>query len=249
MCRLLHFGSPPVKLVVSYCLFELFTRISEQRTSKQEELRCTTNYLSSVIATLEGLVVYGDHRVATNCSLCLSLVLGWQEMNMQERRVIVKNKWCRIIVEELAESISLPCLASNAFAGQEPAIIVAVALLKLQKDFGWMQSIFDQACISRIIENVTASNLSPEMVSLFRGLLNSEFMQADHISSLNSVLQVTFPRTLYWLVHYNLNQKIKRLKKKKLGLHVCYSYVYFSSPTFCVGIINIVIDLLTEITT
>ncbi|XP_022929798.1 protein PRD1 [Cucurbita moschata] len=189
MCRLLHFGSPPVKLVVSYCLFELFTRISEQRTSKQEELRCTTNYLSSVIATLEGLVVYGDHRVAINCSLCLSMVLGWQEMNMQERRVIVKNKWCRIIVEELADSISLPCLASNAFAGQEPAIFVAVALLKLQKDFGWMQSIFDQACISRIIENVTASNLSPEMVSLFRELLNSEFMQADHISSLNSVLQ------------------------------------------------------------
>lgn len=188
LCRLLHFGSSSIKLVASYCLFELFTRLSEQRNSKQEELRCTTNYLMSVIATLEGLVVYGDHRVATNCSLCLSMVLGWKEMDMQETRVIVKNKWCRIIVEELAASISLP-LASNAFAGNRPAIYVTVALLKLQKDFGWMRSIFNEACISGIIENVTTSNLSPEMVSLFRELLNSKFMVADHISSLNLALQ------------------------------------------------------------
>lgn len=147
----------------------------------------------SVIATLEGLVVYGDHRVATNCSLCLSMVLGWKEMDMQETRVIVKNKWCRIIVEELAASISLP-LASNAFAGNRPAIYVTVALLKLQKDFGWMRSIFNEACISGIIENVTTSNLSPEMVSLFRELLNSKFMVADHISSLNLALQVMCSR-------------------------------------------------------
>ncbi|XP_022150396.1 protein PRD1 isoform X2 [Momordica charantia] len=189
LCRLLHFGSASVKLVASYCLLELFTRLSEQRTSKQEELRCTTNYLMSVIATLEGLVVYGDHRVATNCSLCLSMVLGWKQMNMQEARVIVKNKWCRIIVEEWAASISLPSLAPNAIIGHKPAIYVTAAFLKLQKDFVWMRSIFDKACISSIIQNVTTSNLSPEMVSFFRELLNSEFLQADQIASLNSVLQ------------------------------------------------------------
>lgn len=194
LCRLLQFGSASVKLMASYCLFELFTRISEQRARKQEELRCTTNYLMSVIATLEGLVVYSDHHVAKNCSLCLSIILGWKETNMQEK-VIVKNKWCRIIVEEWAASISLPCLATNAFAGHKPAIYVVVALLKLHKDFGWVRSIFNQARISAIIGNVTTSNLSPEMVSFFRELLNCEFMQAEHISSLNSVLQVTHPRT------------------------------------------------------
>lgn len=178
--------------MASYCLFELFTQLSDQRTSKQEELRCTTNYLRSVIATLEGLVVYDNHCVATNCSLCLSMVLEWKEMDMRETRVTVKNKWCRIIVEELVASISRPCLISNTFTEKRPTIYVTVALLKLQKDFGWMRSIFDEACISRIIKNVTISNLSPEMVTLFRELLNSEFMLADHISNLNLVLQVMF---------------------------------------------------------
>ncbi|TYK01656.1 protein PRD1 isoform X1 [Cucumis melo var. makuwa] len=189
LCRLLHFGSTSIKLMASYCLFELFTQLSDQRTSKQEELKCNTNYLRSVITTLEGLVVYGNQRVATNCSLCLSMVLGWKEMEMLEARVTVKNKWCRFIVEELVASISRPCLVSNTFTEERPSIYVAVALLKLQKDFGWMRSIFHEACISRIIENVTISNLSPELVTLFRELLNSEFMLADHISNLNLALQ------------------------------------------------------------
>lgn len=163
----------------------------------------------SVIATLEGLVVYGDHRVATNCSLCLSMVLGWKQMNMQEARVIVKNKWCRIIVEEWAASISLPSLAPNAIIGHKPAIYVTAAFLKLQKDFVWMRSIFDKACISSIIQNVTTSNLSPEMVSFFRELLNSEFLQADQIASLNSVLQVTFLKT-------RLSSNSSRLRRPKI---------------------------------
>ncbi|KAK9902977.1 hypothetical protein M0R45_001368 [Rubus argutus] len=44
--RLMHFGSPVVKLAASYCLLELFTRISEQRNRTGEELVCATKYLS-----------------------------------------------------------------------------------------------------------------------------------------------------------------------------------------------------------
>jgi hypothetical protein len=40
LCRLLlHFGSPPVKLVASYCLLELITGLSEQRNTSHEELK------------------------------------------------------------------------------------------------------------------------------------------------------------------------------------------------------------------
>ena len=38
LCWLLHFGSPPVKLEAPYCLLEFFTRLSEQRNIKHEEL-------------------------------------------------------------------------------------------------------------------------------------------------------------------------------------------------------------------
>ncbi|KAL9323735.1 hypothetical protein ACSQ67_008592 [Phaseolus vulgaris] len=41
LCRLLHFGSPVIKIAASYSLLELFNRISDQINSNHEELRCT----------------------------------------------------------------------------------------------------------------------------------------------------------------------------------------------------------------
>ncbi|KAK9932918.1 hypothetical protein M0R45_020137 [Rubus argutus] len=83
LCRLMHFGSPVVKLAASYCLLELFTRISEQRNRTGEELVCATKYLRSVMAVLEGLVFYSDLRVAMNCGLCLSMIMGWELPDMR----------------------------------------------------------------------------------------------------------------------------------------------------------------------
>ncbi|KAL9276477.1 hypothetical protein ACSQ67_025979 [Phaseolus vulgaris] len=45
LCRLLHFGSPVIKIAASYSLLELFNRISDQINSNDEELRCTVGYL------------------------------------------------------------------------------------------------------------------------------------------------------------------------------------------------------------
>ncbi|KAK9932926.1 hypothetical protein M0R45_020145 [Rubus argutus] len=151
LCRLMHFGSPVVKLAASYCLLELFTRISEQRNRTGEELVCATKYL----------------------------------------RCECKNTWSRMIVEELAMSLAVPCLASKSFIIlHKPAIHVAVALLKLQEIPEWMRSVFDDSCLSGIIENLAANNLSTEIVLLFRALLNSKFLTAEQIASLNQLLQV-----------------------------------------------------------
>jgi hypothetical protein len=189
LCRLMHFGSPLVKLVASYSLLELLIRLSDQL-----EMKCTMGYLMSVIAVLEGLIFYSDLRVAMNCGLCLSIILGWEKLDMQETTMIEKKSWCRLIVEELAMSLAAPCLASKSFINhRKPAIHVAVALLKLQKIPEWMRSVFDDTCISCIIENLAASNLSTEIVFLFRELLNSEFLKTEQIVNLNRVLQVTIP--------------------------------------------------------
>ncbi|XP_040996835.1 protein PUTATIVE RECOMBINATION INITIATION DEFECT 1 isoform X3 [Juglans microcarpa x Juglans regia] len=190
LCRLMHFGSSLVKLVASYSLLQLLTRLSDQRDKNHFELKCTVGYLMSVIDILEGLIFYSDLRVAMNCGLCLSIILGWEMLDMQKTTLIEKNSWCRLIVEELAMSLAAPCLATKSFINHhKPAIHVAVALLKLQKVPGWMRSVFNDTCISCIIENLSATNVNTEMVFLFRELLNSEYLKTAHIANLNRVLQ------------------------------------------------------------
>lgn len=198
----MHFGSPLVKLVTSYSLLELITRISDQRIRKCEELKCTIEYLKSVMAVIEGLVIYSDLRVAVNCGLCLSMILGWEILDTQEASVIGKNNWCRLIIEELATSMALPCLASKSFVNhQKPAICVAIALLKSQKAPGWIRSVFDDPCISGIIKNFACSNVSIETVILFQELLKSEFLKTEQIACLNRVLQVTIFPCFSWSVY------------------------------------------------
>lgn len=191
LCRLMYFGSPLVKLVASHCLLELFTEITYQRTSEFEELKCTVEYLMSVITILQGLVFYSDQRVALNCSRCISLIFGPEMLELDVASVIGMNNWSRLIVEELAMSLSIPSLASKSFINQHnPAIYIALALLKLENIPSWMRSVFDDPCISGIIENLCAGNVTSEIVVLFRELLNSGFLKAEQIASLHRVLLV-----------------------------------------------------------
>ncbi|KAI3996709.1 hypothetical protein MKX01_041009 [Papaver californicum] len=173
LCRLLHFGTPSVKLLASHCLLELLSRISDQRSKTCDEINCSVKYLKSVMAVLEGLVFVNDVRVAINCGLCLSTILGWEKP-----RVIEDSKWCRLIVEELALSLAAPSLASKLFTNQHKAAThVAVALLRLDPVPRWMRS------------NLSANNVTEEMVRLFRALLISDYLKTEQIDGLNNVFQ------------------------------------------------------------
>ncbi|RZC62079.1 hypothetical protein C5167_023854 [Papaver somniferum] len=185
LCRLLHFGTPLVKLLASNCLLELLSRISDQRSKTCDELNCSNKYLKSVMAVLEGLVFDNDVRVAINCGLCLSTILGWGKP-----RVIEDSKWCRLIVEELALSLAAPSLASKLFTNQHKAAShVAVALLRLDPVPRWMRSVFNCSCISGIVKNLSANNVTEEMVQLFRALLISDYLKTEQIDGLNNVFQ------------------------------------------------------------
>ncbi|XWS09250.1 hypothetical protein CRYUN_Cryun40dG0069900 [Craigia yunnanensis] len=95
-----------------------------------------------------------------------------------------------LIEEEMSTSMAVPCLASKSFINHhKPAVHVTVALLKLQKIPGWMRTVFDDLSISSIIDNLKVMDVSPEMVLSFRALMNSGFLKAEHIASLNHVLQ------------------------------------------------------------
>ncbi|CAN0916350.1 Protein PUTATIVE RECOMBINATION INITIATION DEFECT 1 [Linum grandiflorum] len=183
LCRLMHFGSPLIKLVASYCLLEIFTRISQQENKKCCPKGC---HLTSITAILQGLMVYSDTRVSTNCGLCLSMLLNWLKNQEDE------DNWCRLIVEEMATSLAVPCFASKPFLNRHKAA-VHVTVAMLQKSHNpplWISSIFDKACIDGILKNLSASTATREILELFRQLLNSELLKSkDQVSCLNRLLQ------------------------------------------------------------
>ncbi|KAE8730828.1 putative Pentatricopeptide repeat-containing protein [Hibiscus syriacus] len=190
LCRMIHFGSPIVKLVASSCLLEFLSGISYQKKGKHVVSQCYIGYLKTLTIVLEGQVFNDDIRVAMNCCLCLSIILGWEkELEMQESGV-VRGNWYRLIVEEMVMSMAVPCLASKSFINHhKPAVHLTVALLKLEKTPGWMRIVFDDLSLSSIIENLKVVDVSSEMVLLFRALLESGFLKAEHITSLNIVFQ------------------------------------------------------------
>ncbi|KAJ8648829.1 hypothetical protein MRB53_001852 [Persea americana] len=190
LCRLIHFGSSPIKLVASQCLLELLTKISDQGKNKVDELNCSVRYLQSMVAVLQGLVFCGDNEVAMNCGLCLSTILGWENLAVKEKRVIEGDRWFRLLMEELALSLSAPGLAAKSFTNQhKPAAHIAISLLKLDRPQEWMRSVFDHSCISAIVSNLSASNVSVEMVQLFRELVLHEYLNEEQIMDLNHVFQ------------------------------------------------------------
>lgn len=183
LCRLLHFGPPLIKLVTSQCLVEVFTGISDQRTRRREDLRCSRDYLESTIAVLEGLVFYGDSRVAMNCATCLSMMIRWEELR--------DSKWSRLIVEELIMTLAVPSLASKYLTNQhKPAAHIAAALVSMNNKPHWVASVFDISCISGILDNISVGNVSAEIVMLLRELVAKKYLNKEQVVRLHQLFQV-----------------------------------------------------------
>lgn len=235
LCRLLHFGSSVVKIIASYCLLELFNRISDQIDSKHEDLKCTFGYLMSLRNILEGLVFYNVPTVATNCALCLSILLRWENLG-KETEQLGKSSWFRLIIEEMTVSLAAPAVALQSFtSSQTPAVLVAAALLKLNKIPQWMKSVLNTSCISGILENLTATDLSSEILVLFRQLLKSDFLSTEQIATINQILQVTSSFLSFFIFYFcklhrkilpcvsNLNNSSTFIKSKKILPHIIKS--------------------------
>ncbi|KAF3630666.1 putative pentatricopeptide repeat-containing protein, chloroplastic-like [Capsicum annuum] len=175
--------------VLSLIFFSLRSRIEDERSRKSDTLEFRADYLLSIMAVLEGQIFSSDMSVAMNCSLCLCMLIGWQDVET-EVSAIQRNNWCRFIIEELVMSLAAPSLISQSFMiHHKPAIHIAVALLSGKKVPQWMTSIFDESCIFAITRNITNSNLSAELVFLFRKLLNYGVLNDEHISALNQLFQ------------------------------------------------------------
>ncbi|KAE8769016.1 protein PRD1 [Hordeum vulgare] len=191
LCRLMHFGPYPIKLIASQCLLELLTRVSDQRSYLNAELRCSAQYMKSIIAVIEGLVLSQDSRVAENCGSCLSMILGWEKFGSQENMVGRESKWSRLITEELAVALTAPGLTSKSFSNQQKiASNIAVSLLKLSQVPEWLTSLFDSSLISGVVGNLSARNVTADIVKLFSELMAKKYLTQEHIISLHNLFQV-----------------------------------------------------------
>ncbi|KAG2481603.1 protein PUTATIVE RECOMBINATION INITIATION DEFECT 1-like isoform X2 [Panicum virgatum] len=191
LCRLMHFGPPPIKLIASQCLLELFTRISDQRTCTNAELRCSVKYLKSIIAVTEGLVFGEDSKVAGNCGTCLSVILGWEKFGSQEKVAARESKWFQLIMEEFAVALTAPGLTSKSFTNQQKiAANLAVSLLRLSQVPDWLTLLFDSHLISGIMANLSARNVTAEIVNLFSELMARKYPSQEHTVALHNLFQV-----------------------------------------------------------
>ncbi|KAG9146206.1 hypothetical protein Leryth_007919 [Lithospermum erythrorhizon] len=189
LCKLIHYGSPVIKLIASQCLLDIFSKISVHKIKKQVELEIRTGYLLSVVAILEGLVFYEDVRVSTNCALCLAIIMSWEELNI-ELLVSERSQWCRLVIEELVMSFAAPCLASKSFVvHHKPAVHIVVALLKMRNLLKWLSSVLDSSCISGIIEKLSPNQVTAELVVFFRELLLAGYLKPDQIAIFGRMLQ------------------------------------------------------------
>jgi hypothetical protein len=180
-------------------MLELLTRISDQRSYLNAELRCSAKYMKSIIAVTEGLIFSEDSRVAENCGSCLSMILCWEKFGSQENMVIRESKWSRLIMEEFAVALTAPGLTSKSFSNQQKiAAKIAVSLLKLSQVPEWLTSLFDSTLISGVVANLSARNVTADIVKLFSELMARGFLTQEHIVALHNLFQVSInPKCSY----------------------------------------------------
>ncbi|CAO2831412.1 unnamed protein product [Amaranthus hypochondriacus] len=190
ICRFLHYGSSLIKLVASYCLIDFLSGITNQLNSNQNNLKCSMGYIRSMVALLEGLIFHCDLRIAINSGLCLSMIYSWEVPSLYHKSLVRTNGWCRMIVEELTRSLAAPCSVSMSLMdNHRPAVHIATSVLRLKTIPSWMNSVFNEACVSSIIENLCPSNITVEVVLLFQQLLLSDYLKPNQITNLSHLLQ------------------------------------------------------------
>ncbi|GKC42620.1 hypothetical protein Tco_1060342 [Tanacetum coccineum] len=159
-------------------------KMTEQKRKKPKKLEHNANHLQSITSVLQGIIFHSDIKVSVNCALCIAMVVDLENY-------VQKDNWYRLITEEMVMSLAVPGLASKSImAHNRPAVHIVVSMLELQQVPSWMSVVFDDSCISGIIQNLSPGNITREMVPLFWELLQSGHLNSKHISCLNKLFQV-----------------------------------------------------------
>jgi len=121
----------------------------------------------------------------------VSVILGWEKFGSQEKVAARESKWFRLIMEEFAVALTAPGLTSKSFTNQQKiAANLAVSLLRLSQVPDWLTLLFDSHLISGIMANLSARNVTAEIVNLFSELMARKYLSQEHIVALHNLFQV-----------------------------------------------------------
>ncbi|CAO2034601.1 unnamed protein product [Urochloa humidicola] len=94
-------------------------------------------------------------------------------------------------MEEFAVALTAPGLTSKSFTNQQRfAANLAVSLLRLSQVPDWLTSLFDSNLISGIVANLSARNVTAEIVDLFSELMARKYLSPENIVALHNLFQV-----------------------------------------------------------
>lgn len=94
-------------------------------------------------------------------------------------------------MEEFAVALTAPGLTSKSFSNQQKiASNIAVSLLKLSQVPEWLTSLFDSSLISGVVGNLSARNVTADIVKLFSELMTKKYLTQENIVSLHNLFQV-----------------------------------------------------------
>uniref|UniRef100_A0A0A9FUH2 Uncharacterized protein n=1 Tax=Arundo donax TaxID=35708 RepID=A0A0A9FUH2_ARUDO len=94
-------------------------------------------------------------------------------------------------MEEFAVALTAPGLMSKSFTNQQKFTAnIAISLLKLSQVPDWLTALFDNHLISGIIANLSARNVTAEIVNLFSELMARKYLSKEHVVVLHNLFQV-----------------------------------------------------------
>jgi hypothetical protein len=90
----------------------------------------------------------------------------------------------------MSVSLAMPCSASSTYVNHhKPAVYLTVAMLRLKNKPVWLRTVFDESCISSMIQNLNGINISREIVILFRELMQAELLNSQQVTKLDRAFQ------------------------------------------------------------
>jgi hypothetical protein len=212
LCRILHFGPLPIKVLASSILVEIFSQLSgtsrhenHSSTSKKSIVQASTSDLKALTMIFQESLFGDNELLQANASFCLSQLLTTNCLNLQQISVVQGSPWFRMLAEDLMATLSLPhrqgatiCYGKNCHIAP-----LVSAILQMCPSYDWLASVFNPQAMSQVIANLQwTENITPGVVSVLTALLNAHLLDSEHVQSIQVLFQVNCLQSSANFCHY-----------------------------------------------
>jgi hypothetical protein len=228
LCRILHFGPHPIKILASSILVEIFSQLSgtsrhenHSSTSKKSIVQASTSDLKALTMIFQESLFGDNELLQANASFCLSQLLTTNCLNLQQISVVQGSPWFRMLAEDLMATLSLPhrqgstiCYGKNCYIAP-----LVSAILQMCPSYDWLASVFNPQAMSQVIANLQwTENITPGVVSVLTALLNANLLDSEHVQSIQVLFQVNCLQSSANFCHY---VSLTRSTNPQISCQIC----------------------------